>query len=145
MLQSAQRSNSHRTFIRPAVQKACVIRFILMSRIHFTLCRVSWLIFSCDPISHPEVWLRTREDKGITLSDEAEKTRPMPAKNHIELIVKTLAVLECLAASEQGQALKEIAAEVGLVKSSVFRILFTLREQGYVEQSDAGSYRLTLK
>lgn len=69
----------------------------------------------------------------------------MPAKNHIELIVKTLAVLECLAASEQSKALKEIAAEVGLVKSSVFRILFTLREQGYVEQSDGGNYRLTLK
>lgn len=70
----------------------------------------------------------------------------MPAKNHIDLVIKTLAVMEALAASEHGKALKEIAAEVKLVKSSVFRILFTLREAGYVEQSDTnGTYRLTLK
>lgn len=70
----------------------------------------------------------------------------MAAKNHIELVVKMLAVLETLAASEHGKALKEIAAEVGLVKSSVFRILFTLKEAGYVEQPEMnGLYRLTLK
>lgn len=70
----------------------------------------------------------------------------MPAKNHIDLVIKTLAVMESLAASEHGKALKEIAAEVKLVKSSIFRILFTLKEAGYVEQSDAnGVYRLTLK
>lgn len=70
----------------------------------------------------------------------------MPAKNHIELVVKTMAVLESLAKAQHGKALKEIAAEVGLVKSSVFRILYTLKEAGYVEQSEAnGSYRLTLK
>lgn len=70
----------------------------------------------------------------------------MAAKNHIELVVKTLAVLECLAVSEHGKALREIATEVGLVKSSVFRILFTLKEAGYVEQPEAnGVYRLTLR
>jgi IclR family acetate operon transcriptional repressor len=70
----------------------------------------------------------------------------MPAKNHIDLVVKTLSVMESLAASEHGKALKEIAAEVKLVKSSVFRILYTLKEAGYVEQTDSsGVYRLTLK
>jgi DNA-binding IclR family transcriptional regulator len=70
----------------------------------------------------------------------------MAAKNHIELVVKTLAVLESLAASEHGKALRDVAAEVGLVKSSVFRILFTLKEAGYVEQPEAsGLYRLTLR
>lgn len=70
----------------------------------------------------------------------------MAAKNHIELVVKTLAVLECLAASEHGKTLRDIASEVGLVKSSVFRILYTLKEEGYVEQPEAnGSYRLTLR
>ena len=70
----------------------------------------------------------------------------MPAKNHIDLVVKTLAVLEALAISEDGKALKEIAKDLGLVKSSVFRILFTLKEAGYVEQPEAnGVYRLTLK
>ncbi|MBS1820859.1 MAG: IclR family transcriptional regulator [Acidobacteria bacterium] len=69
----------------------------------------------------------------------------MPAKNHIDLVVKTLAVMESLATSEYGKALKEIAAEVNLVKSSVFRILYTLKEAGYVEQEGSGVYRLTLK
>jgi len=70
----------------------------------------------------------------------------MAAKNHIELVVKTMAVLESLAASEHGKALRDIASEVGLVKSSVFRILFTLKEAGYVEQPEAnGVYRVTLR
>jgi IclR family acetate operon transcriptional repressor len=70
----------------------------------------------------------------------------MPTNNHIDLVVKTMYVLESLADSEHGKALKEIAQEVGLVKSSVFRILFTLKAAGYVEQPEVnGIYRLTLK
>lgn len=70
----------------------------------------------------------------------------MAARNHIELVVKTMAVLEVLASSEYGKPLKDIAREIGLVKSSAFRILFTLKETGYVEQPEAnGVYRLTLK
>jgi DNA-binding IclR family transcriptional regulator len=70
----------------------------------------------------------------------------MAAKNHIELVVKTLAVLEALANSEYGRPLKDIAEDVGLIKSSAFRILFTLKQAGYVEQPEAnGVYRLTLK
>jgi IclR family acetate operon transcriptional repressor len=70
----------------------------------------------------------------------------MAAKNHIELVVKTMAVLEALASNEYGKPLKDIAQEIGLVKSSAFRILFTLKETGYVEQPEAnGAYRLTLK
>src|ERR1700722_6061144 len=70
----------------------------------------------------------------------------MAAKNHIDLVVKTLAVLEALANSEYGKPLKEIASEVGLGKSSAFRILFTLKEAGYVEQPEMnGVYRLSLK
>jgi DNA-binding IclR family transcriptional regulator len=70
----------------------------------------------------------------------------MAANNHIDLVVKTLNVLEALAVSEHGKTLKEIAQEVGLVKSSVFRILFTLKASGYVEQPEMnGVYRLTLK
>jgi DNA-binding IclR family transcriptional regulator len=70
----------------------------------------------------------------------------MAAKNHIDLVVNTMAVLEALANSEYGKPLKEIADEVSLVKSSAFRILFTLKEAGYVEQPETnGVYRLTLK
>jgi DNA-binding IclR family transcriptional regulator len=83
------------------------------------------------------------------LEERAERERTskrMAAKNHIELVMKTLAVLEALASSEYGRPLKQIAKEIGLVKSSAFRILFTLKEAGYVEQPEAnGVYRLTFK
>ncbi len=71
----------------------------------------------------------------------------MPARNHVELVEKTLRVLEALAESPgTGHALKELAARAGLVKSSAFRILYTLRELGYVEQAaEDGSYRSTVR
>lgn len=70
----------------------------------------------------------------------------MAARNHIDLVVKTMKVLEALAASDAGLSLKDVAARVELVKSSAFRILFTLRETGYVEQAGAnGTYRLAIK
>ena len=70
----------------------------------------------------------------------------MSARNHIDLTVKTMSVLESLVDSGEGAGLKDIAARVGLIKSSVFRILFTLKEIGYVEQvGESGRYRLTFK
>jgi len=68
----------------------------------------------------------------------------MAARNYVELVEKTLRVLETL--SEGALHLKGIAARLGLVKSSVFRILYTLKELGYVEQAHPnGAYRLTVK
>jgi DNA-binding IclR family transcriptional regulator len=70
----------------------------------------------------------------------------MPARNHIDLTVKTMSVLESLVQSAEGASLKDIALRLGLIKSSVFRILFTLKELGYVEQvTENGLYRLTFK
>jgi IclR family acetate operon transcriptional repressor len=68
----------------------------------------------------------------------------MAARNYIELVEKTLRVLESLSESEPGIALGELAARVGLVKSSLFRILFTLSKLGYVEKvSPDGVYAST--
>jgi DNA-binding IclR family transcriptional regulator len=70
----------------------------------------------------------------------------MPARNYIELIEKATRVLEVLAKGEGRLSLKQIAEDAELVKSSTFRILFTLRELGYVEQdAERGTYRLSLK
>jgi IclR family acetate operon transcriptional repressor len=70
----------------------------------------------------------------------------MAARNHIELVEKTLRVLEVLAESDDGNALKDIASRLKLVKSSVFRILYTLKEIGYVEQvGENGTYRSSLQ
>src|ERR1035437_5974005 len=65
----------------------------------------------------------------------------MAARNYIERVEKTLRVLERLSESEDGITLGELAARVGLVKSSLFRILFTLNKLGYVEKvGTAGIY-----
>ena len=70
----------------------------------------------------------------------------MPTRNYIELVEKTMRVLEVLASEETDSSLKDIAAKAGLVKSSAFRLLFTLRELGYVERnSDGVGYGLSLK
>lgn len=79
------------------------------------------------------------------MSTEA-RPNVMPARNHIDLTVKTMSVLESLVHSAEGVSLKELSQRVGLVRSSLFRILFTLKELGYVEQvSENGLYRLTFK
>ncbi len=68
----------------------------------------------------------------------------MAARNYVVLVEKTTKVLEALGSGSR--QLKEIAAAVGIGKSGAFRILYTLKQLGYVEQPDsAGAYRLTLK
>lgn len=68
----------------------------------------------------------------------------MPARNHVELVARTFRVLEALA---RGPAeLREIAARTGLGKSTAFRILYTLKELGYVEQTGpTAPYNLSWK
>jgi IclR family transcriptional regulator, acetate operon repressor len=68
----------------------------------------------------------------------------MAARNRISLVGKTLGVLEALAETDAPAQLKDIAGQVGLVKSSVYRILYSLKELGYVEQVEGtGGYILT--
>ncbi len=68
----------------------------------------------------------------------------MPARNHIDLVEKTFRVLETMAESGGEIHLKDIVSRVGLTKSSAFRILFTLKALGYVEQvAGHRTYRLT--
>jgi len=66
----------------------------------------------------------------------------LPANNYISLIEKTTRVLEVFNGSQQ-LPLCEIAESTGLVKSSVFRILFTLQKLGYVERTRKARYALT--
>jgi DNA-binding IclR family transcriptional regulator len=55
-------------------------------------------------------------------------------------------VLEVLAECGGNASLKELSWRVNLVKSSLFRILFSLKELGYVEQAEhTGLYGLTWK
>lgn len=66
----------------------------------------------------------------------------MPANNYIAVIERTLRVLEAFE-GQQNVRLADLAARTGLVKSSVFRILFTLERLGYVEKGPERRYSLS--
>src|SRR5215471_16027921 len=66
--------------------------------------------------------------------------------HHIELISKTVAVVEALRDRPEGLSLHEVSLQTGLVKSSVHRILRSLARHGYIEQSARGGlYRLGIQ
>ncbi|HWQ55019.1 MAG TPA: IclR family transcriptional regulator [Bryobacteraceae bacterium] len=68
----------------------------------------------------------------------------MPARNHVELVEKTVLVLTALA--EGASSLGDIAVHTGLAKSTAFRVLYTLRELGWVEQAGRnGAYCLSFR
>lgn len=68
----------------------------------------------------------------------------MAARNYISAIERTMRVLESFN-GEGAVSLAGLASRTGLVKSSVFRILFTLQQLGYVEKNAAGQYSINFK
>ena len=67
----------------------------------------------------------------------------MPPDYQIAVVARTLDVLEMLAASDEPIALADLARGLEATKSSVFRILMTLEQRGYVARDLAsGRYRL---
>ena len=66
----------------------------------------------------------------------------MPTNNHIEVIARTLSVLEAFEGKPR-VSLNELAGRVPIVKSSIYRILFTLEQLGYVSKSEDGKYSIT--
>lgn len=71
-----------------------------------------------------------------------EQGNLMPANNYISVIERTLRVLEAFR-GEQNLRLADLAARTQMVKSSVFRILFTLERLGYVEKDAVGRYSIS--
>jgi IclR family acetate operon transcriptional repressor len=70
----------------------------------------------------------------------------MPIPHYIELIGKTIAIIETLRDRHDGLTLRQLAVHTGQVKSSVHRILRSLMHHGYIEQDRAGGvYRLGIQ
>ena len=66
--------------------------------------------------------------------------------HYIELVGKIVLLMETLRDEPEGLSLHEVAARTDQVKSSVHRILNSLKKHGYVEQDNAGgAYRLGLQ
>jgi len=78
--------------------------------------------------------------KGKSRGREAESSRYM-----VPALERGLAILELLATEPKGKGIVEIASSLGLPKPSVFRMLVTLHEKGYLEKDDASVYRLSRK
>ncbi|QAY63464.1 IclR family transcriptional regulator [Xylanimonas allomyrinae] len=67
----------------------------------------------------------------------------MPAPSPIGAVDKALLALDALARAGAGGAqLAELAAEVGVHKTTLHRTLAALRHRGYAEQTPDGAYRL---
>ncbi len=70
----------------------------------------------------------------------------MTHSHYIELVGKVVRVAETLVDEPGGLSLQEMASRTGYVKSSVHRILHSLRRHGYIEQTGpGGKYRLGLQ
>src|SRR5687768_2330737 len=70
----------------------------------------------------------------------------MPKDHYIELVGKIVVLIELLRDEPAGLTLQELAARSGYVKSSVHRILHSLKKHGYVEQETIGEpYRLGMQ
>lgn len=54
--------------------------------------------------------------------------------SYLKVVAKTFRVIETLSQLEKGIALSELARRVNQPKATVFRIVFTLKQLGYVEQ-----------
>ncbi len=70
----------------------------------------------------------------------------MSQSHQIELISRTIAILEVLRDRPEGMSLQELTAQTGQVKSSIHRILRSLLHHGYIEQNhEGGDYRLGIQ
>lgn len=72
-------------------------------------------------------------------------TAPEPPAKLDTTLTKGLRILEALARGGQARGVTELATELGLTKSNVFRLLQTLGALGYVRQTADRHYAATLK
>jgi DNA-binding IclR family transcriptional regulator len=71
--------------------------------------------------------------------------RPKVLRNpeHVQVLVRAFSILEVLARSPAGLSLRDLSRQVGLHKSTAFRMLRTMAMLGYVVQiEDSKHYRI---
>jgi DNA-binding IclR family transcriptional regulator len=71
-----------------------------------------------------------------------EKTE---SSGSIQVIERLAHLLDAMAKHDDAVSLKILSADTGLHPSTAFRILASLAEQGFVERTDRGAYRLGVK
>lgn len=69
----------------------------------------------------------------------------MSQDNNVQSIDRALDIIELLSEENQGLGVTEIARDLGMHKSTAYRIIATLAQRGYLEKSSTGTYRIGLK
>jgi DNA-binding IclR family transcriptional regulator len=69
----------------------------------------------------------------------------LPAKPTIQVLERSFALFDVLAAHQEPVALKQLSAETGLHPSTAHRILSDLTAGGFVDRPQAGTYRLGMR
>lgn len=83
-----------------------------------------------------------RRRRPKTSTSSASNITSFGEQYQLKAIARALDVLECFGDSQTVLNLREIGAKIELPESSLFRILLTLKGQGYLLQNEDGSYRL---
>ncbi|WP_192808349.1 IclR family transcriptional regulator [Oceanicola granulosus] len=85
-------------------------------------------------------------NSALPLQDDAAAESPGAASKPIGVLVKSFAVIEAMADLGEPAPLREVARVTGLPKGTLFRVLQTLVQLGYVNQiGKTGSYHLSSK
>ncbi|MDD3334842.1 MAG: IclR family transcriptional regulator [Eubacteriales bacterium] len=72
-----------------------------------------------------------------------DHNRPIAANDYtVPAISRALDVIEYLSANSREYTLNELVERLGFPKASLFRILHTLKQRGFVFQSDSGLYKI---
>ena len=69
----------------------------------------------------------------------------MTEEKNVKSLEKALDIIEIVSNEQQNASLSEIARQTGLPKSTVHRLIATLTGRGYLEKTEAGSYKIGLK
>src|SRR5690348_3031734 len=120
-------------------------RAILSSSVEMLSRYISSFSFHC--ILHSRTICRMRAKMRFTAcrrfcKTECGQTKAMPANNNIAVIERMMRVLENFQ-GERELSLTTLASRSKMVKSWVYRILFTLERLGYVEKNGDGQYSIT--
>jgi IclR family KDG regulon transcriptional repressor len=63
----------------------------------------------------------------------------------VQALERAFDILELLSREQHGLSLTEIGNRLDLHKSTVYRLLYVLKQRGYIEKGDHGDYRLGLE
>jgi DNA-binding IclR family transcriptional regulator len=76
--------------------------------------------------------------KGMAAADGGKSGN----KNGVPVLERTLDLLAILERSERGETIRDLTEQMGLPRSTVYRILNTLQAHDYVRRTAPGAYRL---